>query len=237
MIKFNFKDITFEVKEVDGLYDLNDLRKQVDSLEVLKSTFNSTQNMAQWTRYLTENKITEYQLKSTRGKGAKTLTNKLGLIAYCAWLNEGFEIALQKAFLAIAEGRDSDARDIVGQSMIDMEMVKRVEERWNKYVKWCYENFREVNTMYGGNLTRMVVASATGVAKVSNVKGKVDEGYIQKLASQGHGAAILAVNATLELIGNSLRTTMFKEQMKTREGKKIVYSTLKEILNWSDEDF
>ena len=235
MLKFSFNGVTFEVKEVEGLYDLNDLRKQVDVLEVLKGTFNSTQNMTKWSRYLSDTKLEEYQLKTTRGKGAKTLSNKLGLVAYCSWLNEDFELSLQKAFVAISEGRDADAREIVGSSLIDIAFAKKVEDRWKVYVKWSYESFLEVNNRYGANLTRMVVKSATGASTKNNIQGKVDAGLIERLVEQNNGAAVLAINATLDIIKNAMKTSVFKNMMNTRDGKKEAYKTLSELLDWSED--
>jgi hypothetical protein len=235
-IVFKFEGQSFTITEIkDGKFDLNDLRKQIDNVEMTNVSFNSTQSMSDWRKYLSEKEVTAYEVEATRGRRAKTTSNKLGLVAYASWLNTDFKMAMEKVFISVAEGRDEDARSIAGDAMLDMDMVARVNKRWKVYVKWCYENFSNVNSMYGGNLTRMVISSATGVGTVSSVKGKVGEDYITKLANQGHGGAILAVNATLNLVGNTMRTSLFKNLLTTRGGKKEAYATLKEMLNWTDE--
>jgi hypothetical protein len=233
---FKFENHSFEVTEVEeGLYDLNHLRKQVDSLEHQKWCSKNTNEMARWTRLLSEEIKTTYQLKSSRGRNAKTLANKVGLVAYTSWLNTGFRLALEEAFVAISEGRDQDAREIVGESLIDLDFAKRVDERWKVYVKWSYESFSEVNNKYGANLTRMVIRSATGASTKNNIKGKVDAGLVNRLVEQNNGAAILAINATLDIVRNAMKTSIFKTMMKTRDGQKEVYKTLAELLNWSEE--
>lgn len=271
MIKFKFEGFTFEVKEVDGKYDLNDLRKQVANVEVLFCTsnvepqiwgfnstknnlkilkgtstfeldteiskfkkFNSTQNMAKWTRYLTEEDKLQYEIVSTRGRGAKTLANKNGLVAYCAWLNPEFRRAIESAFVAISEGRDEDARAIVGSSMIDMEFVAEVEKKWKNYVSWCYETFSLVNKVYGANMVRMVLESCLGVNAKSSIAGKSDDGVIERLAEQGHGDAILAIYSALGIITRTVNTGMTDQLLKTRDGQKMVYKHFKEMLNWDD---
>lgn len=240
MIKFNFKDITFEVKEVDGLYDLNDLRKQVVKFLVdnsqPKDSFKSPRRMDDWKKYLSTQEVAEYKyVSSGNGRGARTLANKQGLVAYCSWLNVDFKLALQRAFVAIAEGRDSDAREIVGQSMIDMEMVKRVEEKWKAYIKWSYEKFSPVNKTYGANMVRMVLESSLGVSAKSSIKGKTNNAVIQRLVEQNHGDAILALNATLSLVKRTVQTGIFNELAKDRDGLKQIYKHVKSILEWEEE--
>ena len=261
-VRFNFSGNVFDIKVFnDDKYDLNDLRRQVDAVKkgntlasndpreevgclVDKSPledpvinkFKPTTRMGDWSKYLSVRAVKRYgMVVEGRGRHAKTLANKKGILAYASWLNERFREAIEDAFLALVEGRDEDARSIAGDAMLDMDMVARVNKRWKVYVKWCYENFSDVNSMYGGNLTRMVISSATGVSTVSSVKGKVGEDYITKLANQGHGGAILSVNATLNLVGNTMRTSLFKNLLTTRGGKKEAYATLKEMLNWTDE--
>jgi len=239
MIKFNFKDVTFEVKEVDGLYDLNDLRKQAlveqqkrGSIDFLiKSKFQ----VSDWTRSLDQKSKDVYNILAKRGRGATTLANKQGLISYTSWLDDDFRRSLEAAFVAIAEGRDEDARSIVGSSMIDMEMVEKVNERWKKYISWSYKTFSLVNKIYGANMVRMVLESSLGVSAKASIKGKSNDAVIPRLVEQGHGDAILALNATLGLVSRTLKTGVFNEMSKTREGQKMIYKYLKEMLSWEDE--
>lgn len=234
MIKFRFEDVTFEVKEVDGKYDLNDLRKQVANVEVLFCTSNSTQNMGQWTRVLSETDKLDYEIATTRGRGAKTLANKQGLVAYCAWLNPEFRRAIESAFVAISDGRDEGARAIVGSSMIDMEFAAEVEKKWKNYASWCYEKFSLVNKVYGANMVRMVMESCLGVSAKASIAGKYDDNVIERLAEQGHGDAILAIYSALGIITRTVNTGMTDQLLKTRDGQKAVYKHFKEMLNWDD---
>lgn len=252
-IIFKFGEVSFTVDEVsEGLYDLNHLRKQVDDfkkstegVELTKRTsnqemirisskFSSTQTMSDWGKYLQKELKEVYQYSSKRGRGACTLANKKGLVAYASWLNDDFRFALEAAFVALSEGRDQDAREIVGESIIDLEFADKVSSRWKEYVKWSYSSFQEVNNRYGANLTRMVIKSATGASTKNNIQGKADDGLIERLVTQGNGAAILAINTTLDIVKNAMKTSVFKLMMETRDGQKEAYKTLSELLDWSE---
>lgn len=240
-ILFNFDGVKFKVDEIEnGLFDLNDLRKQVVAVKTENTqfkAFRSTQSMSDWVKWNLDDSLKDkYQLKSTRGRGAKTVANKIGLFAYASWLNEDFQLALLKAFEAISEGRDNDARKIVGDSVIDLEFAKKVEERWKAYVKWCYEKFAPVNKNYAGNMTRCLVKGATGHSTKNNILGKVDSGLIQRCVDQGNGAAILAINSHLDIIRKTMKSGLLNEWMRDREGLKKVYAYFKDMFDWDENN-
>lgn len=179
--------------------------------------------------------LREFHVVSEEGVKGGTWANKVALLEYAGHCSATFRIQINKAFLAISEGRDQDAREIVGESLIDLEFANKVSERWKEYVKWSYSSFAEVNNRYGGNLTKMVIKSATGASTKNNIKGKVDAGLIERLVEQNNGAAILAINATLDIVKNAMKTSIFKKMMETRDGQKEAYKTLSELLDWSEE--
>ena len=81
----------------------------------------------------------------------------------------------------------------------------------------------------------MLIKSVTGASTKNAIKGKVDAGLVDRLVEQNNGAAILAINAALDIVRNAMRTSMFKKMMETREGQKEVYKTLSELFNWSED--
>lgn len=112
-VTLNFAGFDFSVTETEKGFNINDLRLQVidfidNNPEVQKwtSAFKSTQNMAKWTRSVSDKAKEFYGFETVRGgsdRGA-TYVNENGLYAYAMWLNEDFGFAVIGAFKDLANG-------------------------------------------------------------------------------------------------------------------------------------
>ncbi|OUS73447.1 hypothetical protein B5G52_04160 [Pseudoalteromonas sp. A601] len=243
MITLKFKAHTFNIKEVEnGVYDLNHLRKQVQevveatevsskNVESTEVVFKSTQSMTDWKKYLSSKEKETYQLKSTRGRSAKTIANKQGLIAYAAWLNEDFKLAVEKAFVSATENDTRAVQDAVGSVYFDLEKALEVQERWKKFINWSYKTFGDINTQYGGNITRLVMKTSLGVSATQAVKGKADKLLVERLIEQKNFSAVLALDSTLTIIKNLLSIPLMKKLLANADKKKELYITFKTMLS------
>lgn len=237
-MKITFKNQTFHVrKNAEEMFNLKDIEKG------WKATGGKGKALKHWKespQFKELDTLSEFRICSEKGAKGKseeskgTWANKVAMLEYAGHCSPTFRFAMLQAFKALLEGNDDEARKVAGSVAIDLDVAEKVSKQWKEYITWAYENFAEVNKCYGGNLTRLVVKKATGVSTAKNVQGKVDSDYISKLVAQNDGGAILAVQATLKLISNAMRTKAFKTMMSTRKGKKEAYGALTELLDWEE---
>jgi|GEM_PF-5174329 len=241
MITLKFKTYSFDIKETEAeVYDLNHLRKQLKdveaqkssskNVEALKCVFKSTAKMNDWTRTLTEIEKKTYNLKSVRGRAARTTANKQGLIAYAAWLNQDFKLAVEKVFVSATDNDITAVQAAVGGVYFDLDKAHEVQARWKKFVSWSYKTFGEINPSYGGNITRLVMKTCLGVSATKSVKGKSDNLLVERLIEQHNFSAVLALDSALTLIKNLLSIPLMKTLLKNGDKKKELYNNLKTML-------
>ena len=230
ILKLEDKTIELNTHEVEGQI----LYKAQDLLKVRLSTKESIDKVRNWLKTM-RNKRATFTPLTLKGCNGGTYLSKRNMYKLAGYISYEFEDAVYEAFEALSEGRNLEATALAGSVVIDVGFAKKVSAKWLEYIAWSYGEFKEVNSRYGGNMTRMVVKTATGVPTVAAVQGKVGEGMIERIVEQGNGAALNAINATLDLISNYTRTKVCKEQMTTREGKKQVYATLSQMLDWNEQ--
>lgn len=197
----------------NGLYDLNHLRKQLlemketGVLELTKSssTFSSLQSMTDWTKYLSDQAKTEYQLVSTRGRGAKTVANQKGVIAYAAWLNEGFRLVVEEAFVAAMSGDGKKAVDIATSIAIPPELLDRYKVlrlQMDSLLSIAAEGDQRKLTNLHTNFKRLIGKAVSGYTPKELTGGDLPSfDYIVK---HGHLGGVSAYLATMELINAGL---------------------------------
>jgi hypothetical protein len=221
----------------NGLYDLNHLRKQLlemkesGILELTKSssTFSSLQSMTDWTKYLSDQAKTEYQLESTRGRGAKTVANQKGVIAYAAWLNEGFRLVVEEAFVAAMSGDGKAAVDIatsvaIPPELLDREKVLRLQMNTLIDIEAGDDSRKRAN-LYT-NFNRLIAKGVAGYTPTELTGGDVPT--FKYIVEKGHKGGVSAYLATMELIITGLfakldyHTIALMLRVSTGKNKEIV---------------
>lgn len=109
-VNLNFNGFEFSVTETAKGFNINDLRLQVvdfisKNVEPEIPGFKSTKDCSRWKDdSLSDAGRKFYEIVTTRGRGAGTFTNEMGVYAYSTWLNEEFGFAVIEAFKHLANG-------------------------------------------------------------------------------------------------------------------------------------
>ena len=148
-ITLNFSGKEFTINGIGDQYDLTGFNRQViafeqENLNTLISVFKNSDNLGDWTRYLSDKAKAFYNIVQRKGRYGGTTCNERGIYAYAAWKNEEFGFAVISAFEALVnkdvekaiEIADKYARTAIRQDSIDhtQKLAGIVNNYFGKYL-------------------------------------------------------------------------------------------------------